>query len=79
MTTLEEQVKGIIEGVSEDFHSLPEEERKRIAKYTSEMRILTIWQMLHKDDDLTTKRWKSMQRKWLENCVKRHLERWWYE
>lgn len=76
MTTLDKQVQGIIEGVSEDFNSLPEEERKRIAKYTSEMQILTIWQMLHKDDDLTTKRWKSKQRKWLENCVKSHLERW---
>lgn len=73
MTTLEEKVNGIIEGVSADFNNLPFEARKRTAKYTSEMQILTIWQMLQDKTD-TTDRWRKKQRQWLKNCVERHLK-----
>ena len=79
MTSLEEKVNEIIEGVSAEFNNMTYEERKRIKKYTSYMQILTIWQMLNKDDNLTTKRWRDSQTKWLKNCVESHLKEWWYE
>lgn len=72
MTTLDEKVKAIIDNVSSDFNNLPIEERKRIGRYKSETQILTIWQMLNKDSDLVTKRWKDKQRDWLKNCVETH-------
>ena len=72
MTTLEEKVKAIIDNVSSDFNALPKEERIKIIRYTSEMQILTIWQMLNKDNDLTTKRWRDKQKAWLKNCVESH-------
>ncbi len=72
MTTLEEKVNAILENVGDDFNNLPFEERKRINRYISRTQILTIWQMLLKDKDLTTKRWREKQRAWLENCVKSH-------
>lgn len=37
MTSLEEKVNGIIEGVSAEFNNMTYEERKRIKKYTSYM------------------------------------------
>lgn len=79
MTSLKEKVNGIIDGVSADFNKLPYEERKRIQKYISFMQILTIWQMLNKDNDLTTQRWRDKQKKWLKNCVESHLKERWYE
>ena len=79
MTTLKEKVNCIIESVSADFNSLPYEERRRINKYLSYMQILTIWQMINKDGDIVTHRWREKQRKWLRNCVERHLKEWWYE
>ena len=72
MTTLDEKVTAIIDNVSSDFNHLPIEERKRIGRYISKMQILTIWQMLNKDGDLVTKRWKDKQRDWLKNCVETH-------
>lgn len=57
-----------------DFNDLPYEERVRIAKYTSEEKILTISQMLNKDSELTTEAWRRKQRKWLENCVRSYEE-----
>ena len=62
MTTLEEKVMAIIDNVSSDFNALPKEERIKIIRYTSEMQILTIWQMMNKDNDLTTKRWRDKQK-----------------
>ena len=79
MTSLEERVRGIIENVGEEFNALPIEERKRINKFLSHMQILTIWQMINKDGDIITHRWREKQRKWLKNCVERHLKEWWYE
>jgi hypothetical protein len=79
MTSLEERATQIIQGVGESFNALPLEERKRINKYLSYMQILTIWQMLNSNEDLTNKRWKDKTKKWLENCVKQHVERWGYE
>jgi hypothetical protein len=76
MTTLEEKVKDIIDNVSTEFNDLPFETRKAIHKFTSEMQILTIWQMLNKDKDITTQKWRDKQRKWLENCVEYHLKEW---
>ena len=78
MTTLEERARAIIENVGEEYNALPIEERKRINKYLSHMQILTIWQMLNKDEDIVTHKWKVKQRKWLNNCVERHLKEWWY-
>ena len=78
MTSLEEQVKGIIENVGAEFNALPFEDRKQINKYLSFMQILTIWQMLNKDKD-TTNAWRDKQREWLKNCVEMHLKAWWYE
>lgn len=79
MTSLEEKVKGILENVGEDFYNLPIEERERIDKYLSYKQILTIWQMLNKDKDIITDRWRDKQREWLKNCVELHLKEWWYE
>lgn len=79
MTSLEEKVNGIIDNVGTEFNNLPIEKRRQINKYISYMQILTIWQMLNKDKDITTDMWRNKQLKWLENCVKRHLEEWWYE
>ena len=72
MTTLDEKVNAILGNVSEDFNAMPFEERERIKRYTSYEQILTIWQMINKDKDLTTERWREKQRKWLENCVSLH-------
>lgn len=72
MTTLYEKVIGILGNVEEDFNAMPIEERKRIIRYTSYQQILTIWQMLNKDKNLTTEIWREKQRKWLENCVSTH-------
>lgn len=72
MTTLDKKVTAIIDNVSSDFNHLPTEERKRICRYNSETQILTIWQMLNKDSDLVTKRWKDKQRDWLKACVETH-------
>lgn len=79
MTSLEEKVNGILENVCEEFNNLPIEERKRLNKYLSYTRILTIWQMLKKDKDITTDRWRDKQREWLKNCVELHLKEWWYK
>lgn len=79
MTSLEEKVNGIIENVGNEFNNLPIEERKRIGKYLSYTQILTIWQILNKDEDVTTNVWRNKQFKWLKNCVERHLKEWWYE
>ena len=79
MTSLKEKANGIIENVRNEFNNLPIEERKRIGKYLSYMQILTIWQMLNKDKDITTNVWRNKQFEWLENCVERHLKEWWYE
>jgi hypothetical protein len=57
-----------------DFNDLPYDERVRIAKYTQEMQILTIIQMLNKDKELTTEAWRRKQRNWLENCVRSYEE-----
>lgn len=78
MTSLEERATQIIQGVGEEFNALPIEERKRINKFLSYMQILTIWQMINKDGDIVTHRWREKQRKWLKNCVERHLKEWWY-
>ncbi len=79
MTSLEERVNGIIENVGNEFNNLPIEERKRIGKYLSYTRILTIWKMLNKDEDITTNVWRNKQFEWLEDCVEIHLKEWWYE
>lgn len=67
MTTLEEKTRAIID--DSDFNDLPYAERQRIGKYMSEQQILTIWQMLLKDKELTTEAWRKKQRAWLKNCV----------
>lgn len=67
MTTLEEKVRSILD--ESDYNSLPYEERVKIGKYMAEHQILTIWQTLHSNSDLTTEAWKKKQRKWLANCV----------
>lgn len=67
MESLEQIVTGIIE--NSDFNSLPIEERGRIRRYTREQQILTLYQVLIKDKDLTTVAWRKKIRSWLENCV----------
>lgn len=74
MTTLEEKVRDVLD--NSDFNDLPYEERKRISKYTQEQQILTIYQMIQKDNGLTTKLWRDKQRQWLANCVKTYREEW---
>ena len=64
--------RAIIDNVKKDFNNLPMEEREKICRYTSSTQILTICQMLNKDTDLTTERWRKKQREWLKNCVETH-------
>lgn len=52
-----------------DFNSLPYEERKRIAKYTKEQQILTIWQILNNYKEYTSPYFRKKLSKWLEGCV----------
>ena len=52
-----------------DFNELPEEERKKIIKYKDEQQILTLYQILHKNSDLTSVRWRNSVLSWLKNCV----------
>ena len=72
MTTLKEKVMAIIE--SSDFNDLPFEERKRISKYLSRMQILTLYQVLKKNPELTTEAWRKKIRAWLKNCVEDYQE-----
>ncbi|MBR2548748.1 MAG: hypothetical protein IKG47_00435 [Oscillospiraceae bacterium] len=67
MESLGQIVTGIIE--NSDFNSLPIEERGRIRRYTREQQILTLYQVLIKDKDLTTVAWRKKIRSWLENCI----------
>ena len=67
MESFEQIVTGIIE--NSDFNSLPIEERGRIRRYTREQQILTLYQVLIKDKDLTTVAWRKKIRSWLENCI----------
>lgn len=67
MESLEQKVTDIIE--SSDFNSLSIEERGRIRRYTREQQILTLYQVLIKDKDLTTAAWRKKIRSWLENCI----------
>ena len=68
-TSLEEKVKNIIEDYSDEFNSLPKEERERIGKFLTCKQILTIYQMIKKDEAHTTKAWRNRQWNWLRNCV----------
>ena len=70
MTTFEEKVMAILEEEPDEYYeSLTVEERKLINKYSKQQQILTLWQVLHKYDDLTTSRWRGKIREWLKNCV----------
>lgn len=67
MESLEQKVTDIIE--SSDFNSLPIKERGKIIRYTREQQIITLYQVLIKDKDLTTVAWRKKIRSWLENCI----------
>lgn len=72
MTTLEEKVRDILD--SSDFNDLPYEERVRISKYKAHTQILTLWQVLNTDKDLTNERWRKHIRAWLGNCVQSYRQ-----
>ena len=72
MTSLDEKVNAICENVSADFNALPYDERFRIARFNHKTQILTIWQMIQKDRDLTNERWRKKQMEWLRSCVESH-------
>lgn len=74
--SLEEKIRYILD--DSDFNDLPYEERKRIIKYTLEKQILTIYQTLKQDQDLTTEAWRRKQRAWLQNCVDRYYREYRY-
>ena len=67
MGDLDKRVFAVLD--SDDFNDLPLEEREKIIKYTSIQQILTLWQVLAKDKELTTEAWRRKQRAWLKNCV----------
>lgn len=67
MGDLDKRVFAVLD--SDDFNDLPLEEREKILKYTSIQQILTLWQVLAKDKELTTEAWRRKQRAWLKNCV----------
>lgn len=70
MTTLEEKVRDILD--NSDFNDLPFEERKKICRYRDEQQILTLSQTITINSHLTTKAWRTEQRKWLEDCVEQY-------
>ena len=67
-TELDKRVRRILDCC--DYNDLPFEERKHIGKYMAKQQILTLWQILNRDKELTTAAWRRRQRDWLENCVK---------
>ena len=70
MTSMEERYTAIQEDACREFNGLPIEERKRICKYTSEQQMLTLYQVLHKHEELTTTAWRAKIRDWLHNCIR---------
>lgn len=64
-----ELVLNIIDSVSKEFNSLPDEEQKKICKYTSEMQILTLWQMLYYQEGLMCPTYRGKLKGWLDDCV----------
>ena len=73
MGDLEKRVFAVLE--SDDFNDLPLEEREKIIKYTAHQQILTLWQVLAKDKELTTEAWRRKQRDWLKNCVRSYEDK----
>ena len=69
MTTLDEKTRDIMDSTSKEFNALLYEERKRIGKYLDYQKILTLWQMINKDRDMTTEAWRKKQLAWLKSCV----------
>lgn len=67
MGDLDKRVFAVLD--SDDFNDLPLEEREKILKYTSIQQILTLWQVLANDKELTTEAWRRKKRAWLKNCV----------
>lgn len=57
-----------------DFNDLPFEERNRICIYTTEMQVLTLFQLLNYHPELTTTAWRRHVAKWLDNAL-RDLEK----
>ena len=73
MTTLEEKVNCIIEEASNDYNSLPFEDRKRIAKYMAYEKIRTLWQVTNQNLAFITPEWKRRQIILIENLVSAYL------
>ena len=77
MTSFNERVNRIIE--DSDFNALPEAERKKIIKYTSEMQILTLWQVLNGHKNNTTETYRKQIKCWLANCVDTYYKEYIYK
>lgn len=71
---LKEKVGRIVEVTSDKFNALPYEKRVEMFEYIGEMQILTMWQLLHKNEELLCSKWKENVRSWLEWCIRDHFE-----
>lgn len=68
-TLLMKRANAIIEDCAEDYNALPIEERKRIGRFMSYEKILTVVQMIEKDRTHTTEAWRKNQMAWLRGLV----------
>ena len=68
MTDLDKRVFAILDDEC-GFNDLPLEEREKILRHTRHQQILTLWQVLEKNKELTTEAWRKKHRAWLKNCV----------
>ncbi len=66
--SVKDWVNAIVDDDTKEWNALPKEERLKNAKYSRAQQILTIWQMINKDKDLITARWRQKQIEWLKNC-----------
>ena len=71
--TIKERLFICLDDEANEFNSLPYEERKRIIRYTSATQMLTIYQCIENNKDLTTERWRKAMWNWIRTCVE------WYE
>lgn len=51
------------------FNLLDFETRKEISKYMDVMKILTLYQVIESNKEITTSAWRRKMRDWLMNCV----------
>ena len=70
---LTEQVNKVVNHCNSKFNALTFEKRMEICQYLSEMQILTIYQLLHRNEDLLCEKWKASTKGWLRDLLKSYI------